>query len=197
MDKKLILMDLETTGLVIKPGAILEVGMAIVDCSTLEIVESMRQVVKDPDLTALSPWAKETHTKSGLLTEIKDAAWALPLADIETLTLNLINRHFSPDERPILSGSSIHFDRKWLVEYMPRLDERLHYRMIDISGLWEWAWFFHNVKRPKAEVAHRSHQDIVGSLQLLKQFNSSFSLRLESAEDFSQLAKFKASVNGN
>ena len=43
----------------------------------------------------------------------------------------------------MLAGNSIHQDRRFIRRYMPKLDMRLHYRMVDVSTIKELArrWF--------------------------------------------------------
>jgi oligoribonuclease len=48
--------------------------------------------------------------------------------------LELTQRHCKPGTG-ILCGNSIWQDRRFLVRYMPRFLEHLHYRMIDVSTL--------------------------------------------------------------
>lgn len=165
------ILDLETTGLIVNPGAILEVAVLIAD-TDYQVHEEYTKVVKhdmnelDPKL---NPWAAKAHFESGLLTECVTTGTDLEV--IESEVLALLDRHFTPIERPLLTGNSIHFDRDFIKAYMPRLDKRLHYRMMDISGLWEHSKLFKGVNRPEiGEVAHRALADVKGSLKLLQAY---------------------------
>lgn len=168
---KFPVLDLETTGLTIKPGAIVEVSVVIMDTDFVVHEEFTRAVKHTPETLEplLNPWAKKTHTESGLLQECYETGTTL--YQIETEVLNLLNRHFVGTDRPVLVGSSIHWDRRWIAEYMLALDNRLHYRMLDVSGLWEWLRMFHNVEKPDlGPVHHRGIPDTRGSAKLLKIF---------------------------
>lgn len=167
---KIPFLDLETTGLVVNPGAILEVSVAIVDTKG-QVLETYSSAVHhdmqvlDPKLT---PWAADHHMKSGLLSEC--VTGGKPLEEIEAELVTLLDKHFGTD-KPVLAGNSIHFDRSFIKEYMPLLDKRLHYRMIDVSGLWEWAKLVKGATRPdNGKVAHRGLPDVMGSLKLMQQF---------------------------
>lgn len=165
-------LDLETTGLVVNPGAILEVSMIIynenyeeVDHFSSVIAHDMKEL--DPKL---SPWAAEHHYKSGLLAQCVDGTNRSDLGVVERVLITMLDRYFGT-EKPLLVGNSIHFDRAFIKEYMPALDKRLHYRMIDVSGLWEWAKLFKGAERPNnGTVAHRGLPDVRGSLKLMQQF---------------------------
>ena len=56
-------------------------------------------------------------------------------------------------DRPVLAGNSIHLDRRFIRRYMPQLDTRLHYRMVDVSTIKELArrWFPQVIAKQKAK----------------------------------------------
>ena len=64
-------------------------------------------------------------------------------ADAEAQTIAFINEHVGAKDRPVLAGNSIHQDRRFIRRYMPALDKRLHYRMVDVSTIKELArrWY--------------------------------------------------------
>lgn len=75
-----------------------------------------------------------------------------------------------------LAGNSIYMDRMFLREHMPRIDQYLHYRIIDVSSVkelckrWNKSIF---AKAPPKRLVHRGLDDIRESLQELayyKQF---------------------------
>ena len=66
-----------------------------------------------------------------------------------------------------MAGNSIHQDRKFIDIEMPKLAERLHYRMLDVSA---WKVYFEgalNRKFTKREM-HRALDDIEGSIEEMK-----------------------------
>jgi oligoribonuclease len=169
---KFPILDLETTGLKVYPGAIMEVAITIMDTDFNTHGEFVSAVYGSPE--SLNPlmndWALKTHTESGLLKECFDIENTPSLHTVEYRILELLDKYF-PDERPVLVGNSIHFDRKFIDHHMPDLGQRLHYRMLDVSALWEYMRIFHGVKRPdNGPIIHRGLPDTRGSAKLLKQF---------------------------
>lgn len=74
-----------------------------------------------------------------------------------------------------LAGNSVYMDRMFLREYMPRIDEHLNYRIIDVSTVKELCkrWnksLFANVPRKKN--VHRGLDDIKESIEELKYYKN-------------------------
>jgi oligoribonuclease len=165
------ILDLETTGLLARPGAILEVSMVVMDTS-FNVIQEYTSVVRHwpCDIeNLLSDFAKKKHTESGLLAECYVSNKTLNR--IEDEVISIIDQHFGKNEKPILTGNSIHFDRRFIIEWMPSLHARLNYRMLDVSALWEWAKMFRGIERPDlGVVAHRGLPDARGSAMLLREF---------------------------
>lgn len=75
-----------------------------------------------------------------------------------------------------LAGSSIHFHRRFIMKYMPRLEKRLHYRIVDVSTIKELAarWYPNELKlAPSKKGAHSALNDIRGSIEELRYYRSS------------------------
>lgn len=88
---------------------------------------------------------------------------------VENELLAFIDEHFAPETRVLLAGNSIHQDRKFIENEWPRLNARLHYRMLDVSA---WKVVFegrYKKKFAKPEV-HRALEDIRGSIQELQYY---------------------------
>ena len=88
---------------------------------------------------------------------------------VENELLALVNEWFDPKHPVLLAGNSIHQDRKFIENEWPRLNARLHYRMLDVSA---WKVVFegkYRKKFAKAE-AHRALEDIRGSIEELKYY---------------------------
>lgn len=72
-----------------------------------------------------------------------------------------------------LAGNSIYMDRMFLREYMPRIDQYLHYRTIDVSTVKElckrWAKPIFS-KTPPKQLIHRGMDDIKESINELKYY---------------------------
>jgi oligoribonuclease len=74
-----------------------------------------------------------------------------------------------------LAGSTVSFDRRWLVEHMPDLSKLWSYRNIDVSSIGElaarWTPVAHSL-RPQSTDKHRALDDVRGSIELLKYWRS-------------------------
>ena len=106
------------------------------------------------------------HANSGLDKEIRESTTTL--REAEDAVLALIAEHCDPEHPAPLAGNSIATDRTFIRAYMPRLDEALHYRMIDVSTIKELSrrWFpraYYN--QPDKGMAHRALQDIIESIR--------------------------------
>ena len=113
------------------------------------------------------------HTSNGLIDEIRESP--LSCAEAEKQIIAYIDEHC--DGHPPLAGNSIATDRSFIREYMPDLDQRLHYRMIDVSSLkvlarkWMPTIYSH---QPEKGLAHRALADIVESIKELDYYRRCF-----------------------
>jgi oligoribonuclease len=134
----LIWIDMEMSGLNPETDRIIEVAI-VITTSQLEVVaEAPALVVHQPDtvLDAMDDWNKGTHGKSGLIDRVK--ASTLSDAEVEARMLAFVAEYVPPKLSPIC-GNSVHQDRRFLVRYMPRLEEYFLYRNLDVSTLKELA----------------------------------------------------------
>lgn len=88
---------------------------------------------------------------------------------VENELLAFLDEHFEADTRIILAGNSIHQDRKFIANEWNRLDERLHYRMLDVSA-WKVVFEGKYKKRYTKPETHRALADIRGSIDELKYY---------------------------
>jgi oligoribonuclease len=72
-----------------------------------------------------------------------------------------------------LAGNSIHQDRRFIEREWPRLNGRLHYRMLDVSA-WKVVFENHFRSRINKPEAHRALDDIEGSITELKHYLTKF-----------------------
>ena len=94
-----------------------------------------------------------------------------PVHSVLFLILAFVNAHAGAKDRPVLAGNSIHQDRRFIRRYMPALDLRLHYRMVDVSTIKELArrWFPQiAAKQPQKNETHRALDDIRESIDELR-----------------------------
>jgi len=171
----LVWLDMEMTGLEPERERIIELAMIVTDSNLVSIAESPVWVVHQSDalLDAMDNWNKSTHGKSGLIDKIK--ASTMDEAAVETAALAFM-QEFAPKGSSPMCGNSIGQDRRFMVRYMPRLEEWFHYRNLDVSTLKELC------KRWKPDVAkgfvkkaeHTALADIRESIEELKYYREHF-----------------------
>lgn len=169
---KILWVDLEMTGLDAENDLILEIAAIATDWDFHEIA-TYQGVIKNEDMSIEERlaansvfWDANPESKNGLLAQNADGKG---LTEIEDELLAFIDKHFEKDERVLLGGNSIHMDRRFIVAQWPRLDARLHYRMLDVSA---WKVVFegkYGKKFPKPD-KHRALDDIRGSIDELKYY---------------------------
>lgn len=172
MDKhdRIVWIDLEMTGLDIHEHTIVEVAALITDADLNVLSEGVDVVVhaSEEELGRMNEFVTNMHESSGLLAEIREST--VILKEAEDAVLELIAKHCDSEHPAPLAGNSIGTDRGFIREYMPRLDEALHYRMIDVSTVKELArrWaprvYYH---QPEKNMSHRALADIVESIREL------------------------------
>lgn len=72
-----------------------------------------------------------------------------------------------------LAGNSVYMDRMFLRFYMPRIDEYLHYRIIDVSSVKELCKRWNPPifsKTPSKRLVHRGLDDIKESIDELRYY---------------------------
>ena len=79
----------------------------------------------------------------------------------------LIDEHFKAPA--ILAGNSIHQDRRFIRQWWPEIEKRLHYRMFDVSSFKVWMQGAHHTKYEKQKT-HRATDDIRESISELKSY---------------------------
>lgn len=148
--QKILFGDLETGGLCERLpdgtlGAeslpIFELAFILTDADLNEIAEPLRLVIHQPEevIAKCDQWAIETHTKSGLLDEVR--ASTLTLADaerqiIDWLTANGIAEFKGRGSSGLwFGGNSILLDRNFIMAQMPNFHAFMHYRQFDVSML--------------------------------------------------------------
>ena len=168
-DDRIVWIDLEMTGLDPDRHVIVEVAALVTDAELNILDEGIDLVIhaSDDELAEMDDFVTNMHDSSGLTEQIK--ASTVTLEEAEEAVLEFVDKHCA-DIRPPLAGNSIATDRTFIRTYMPRLDERLHYRMIDVSTIKELTrrWFpkaYYN--QPDKGLAHRALADIVESIREL------------------------------
>ena len=156
------------TGLEPARQVILEIGCVITDSQLKIIAESDSLVIHHSEevLARMDPWCIEQHGKSGLSDRVRKSL--LTTAQAEQMILDFIKPHVEPQSSP-LCGNSIGQDRRFLVKYMPTLNNFFHYRNIDVSTVKELVkrWYADSLQPPEKKKNHQVMDDIKESIEEL------------------------------
>jgi oligoribonuclease len=175
MSDVLVWIDCEMTGLDPTSDVLVEIAVIVTDAELNPLDDGLDVVIAtDPaKLAGMEDVVREMHTASGLLEALGTAT--ITLEQAEDQVLDYIKR-FAPERRKApLCGNSIATDRSFIVRYMPRLDDHLHYRMIDVSSIKELArrWYpraYYNA--PAKSGGHRALADILESINELRYYRA-------------------------
>lgn len=167
---KILWMDLEMTGLDPQKDVILEVAVEITDFD-FKTLATYETCIKQPKATVLkrmqanSWWQSFPANRDHFVNNLEDGK---PLKDAEQELITLVAEHFGA-EAAILGGNSIYNDRLFVKQWMPALDLKLHYRMLDVSAWKILMQGKHGLEFRKPE-AHRAFEDIQGSIAELQYY---------------------------
>ncbi len=177
----LVWIDMEMSGLVPDRDRILEVAMVVTDADLNTLAEAPVYVLHQPDevLDAMDSWNKSTHGRSGLIDKVR--ASNLTEAEVEARLVEFLKPIVGERVAP-LAGNTVHQDRRFMVRYMPLLDQYLHYRIVDVSTLKELAkrWNPAAVQGFTKEGKHEALADVYESIEELRHYRKQF---LREAED--------------
>jgi oligoribonuclease len=160
------------TGLDLANDALVEIACVVTDGGLNELDEGIDLVIKPPAeaFDHMPGVVREMHTASGLLTEL---AGGMTLGEAQDQLLGYVRGHVREPRKAPLCGNSIATDRAFLARDLPRLDEYLHYRMIDVSSVKELArrWYPRVYFASPAKVGgHRALADIRESITELRYY---------------------------
>ena len=164
---KLLWIDLEMTGLNAESDVILEVAAEVTDFD-FKTLASYEAVIKHKNraLKNMNDWSKVQHKASGLLERIKKDGRAEQ--EVSGELVGFIKAGFG-DEPAILAGNSIHNDRKFIARRWPEVEDRLHYRMLDVTSFKILCQAKYDINFSKKEV-HRAFDDIQASIAELQYY---------------------------
>jgi oligoribonuclease len=160
------------TGLDLANDALVEIACVITDGELTELDAGIDLIIKPPAeaIDQMPDLVREMHTASGLLTEL---AGGLTLDEAQDQVLGYVRGHVKEARKAPLCGNSIATDRAFLARDLPRLDDFLHYRMIDVSSVKELArrWFPRAYFASPAKIGgHRALADIRESITELRYY---------------------------
>jgi oligoribonuclease len=168
----LVWIDCEMTGLDLASDALIEVACIVTDADLSPLDEGIDVIIKPPPeaVDQMPDVVREMHTNSGLLAALGDG---VSLAEAQDMVLGYVRKHVPDARKSPLCGNSIATDRAFLARDLPRLDEHLHYRMIDVSSVKELArrWYPRAYFASPAKVGgHRALADIRESIAELRYY---------------------------
>ena len=173
MRDELVWIDCEMTGLDLKSDRLIEIAALVTDSDLNVLGEGVDVVIHTDDaaLDGMADVVMKMHTRSGLIEEVR--ASTVTLEEAEQMVLDYIRNHVGQAKTAPLAGNSIATDRGFIARDMPRLDDFLHYRMIDVSSIKELCrrWYPRiYFGQPDKGLAHRALADIHESIRELKYY---------------------------
>jgi len=122
------------TGLNPEKHVIVEIATIVTDEQLNIVAEGPEIAIGYPDdiLALMDEWSLGHHQASGLLDRVKASSYNCQQA--EQATIDFVSRYCGKNKSP-LCGNSVWQDRLFLLKHMPRLENFLHYRIIDVSSI--------------------------------------------------------------
>jgi len=157
-NKTIIAIDLETTSLHPSNGLILEVAAYHLD-DNLDIIESFHGIFRSYETTYFEDVPRNMHNENNLIVE--------SLASRESV--NSLLCFLQKFDNVVFLGSSVSFDRDWILYKFPELRANISHRIIDVSSL---LLLFPDVEVPPKCTAHRAVEDINRSIAIARCFRN-------------------------
>lgn len=135
-DSNLVWIDMEMTGLDPETCKVLEIATIVTDAQLNVLAEGPVIAVHQPDsiLDNMDEWCTRVHGNSGLTARCRESK--IDEAKAAKQTMAFLNDYVDAGKSP-LCGNTIGQDRRFMVKYMPELEEYFHYRSIDVSTIKE------------------------------------------------------------
>ena len=171
----LIWIDCEMTGLSLEKDVLVEIAVLVTDSELNVIGEGVDVVIKatPEQLAGMNEFVTTMHTTSGLITEIP---LGISVKEAEDRVLAYLESASTQPGKSPLAGNSVGVDRSFIARDMPRLNEYLHYRTVDVSSIKELTrrWFPKAYFNAPAKTGnHRALGDIQDSIAELAYYRQS------------------------
>ncbi len=170
--EQIVWIDCEMTGLDVDRDGLCEIAVIVTDFDLVPLDPGFEIVINPGEdaLANMNDFVRSMHESSGLLPRIAEGA---SLAEAEEQVIAYLRRFVTAGRRPLVAGNTIGMDRRFIAKYLPTLEERLHYRSVDVSTIkelsrrWYPAAYF---GAPEKRGGHRALADIAESIQELAYF---------------------------
>ncbi|MEJ6490121.1 oligoribonuclease [Leucobacter sp. USCH14] len=169
---QIVWIDCEMTGLDVDRDGLCEIAVIVTDFELTPLDPGFEIVINPGEdaLAHMNDFVRSMHEKSGLLPRIAEGT---SLEEAERQVIDYLQRFVTAGRRPLVAGNTIGMDRRFIAKYLPTLEERLHYRSIDVSTIKELSrrWYpaaFSGA--PEKAGGHRALADIAESIQELAYF---------------------------
>ena len=177
---KLLWVDLEMTGLNPKEDVLLEIAVEVTDFNfkTLESYEARFTQDYDTVVDRMQKniwWRDYPANRDEFLNKLEEGE---ALKEIEQDMIALVGRHWN-NEMAVLAGNSIYNDRLFIKQWLPELDLKLHYRMLDVSAFKVLMQGKYGQVFEKQDV-HRAFDDIQASIAELQNYLDFFNNKTDS-----------------
>ena len=182
LNDALVWVDCEMTGLGSEGGpgsdVLLEVACLITDPKLNVVAIGPDLVIHQPDdiLAGMNDWCKTqfgwkgpTEVAPGLLADQVTKS-KVSMEDADQKLFSFVEEHLAKGSG-VLTGNTIHMDKRFLDKYAPKFMGHLHYRLVDVSTMKELCrrWYPEEFKlAPKKKSLHRAMDDIEESLAELR-----------------------------
>ncbi len=171
----LIWIDLEMTGLEPQRDRIIEIATVVTDKNLNILAEGPVLAIHQENavMDAMDEWNTNQHGKSGLTQRVKESE--ITEAEAERRTIAFLEKYLPEGASP-MCGNSICQDRRFLANYMPRLEAFFHYRNLDVSTIKELArrWAPQVYGGFTKESSHLAMDDIKDSINELIHYREHF-----------------------
>lgn len=167
-------VDVETTALEPRGGALLEVGMILTDDDLDEFDRTSAVLTPPPGYRlTMKPEVLALHDAgagNSLLAECESRGQSR-----DDAMFALIRWLSDRTDRLVMAGNTVGFDRAWLKAKMPLLEALFHYRSIDVSSLKELneRWGFAPQWQGDRKL-HRALPDLEDSIAELRHYRAAF-----------------------
>ena len=170
--EQIVWIDCEMTGLDVDRDGLCEIAVIVTDFDLAPLDPGFDLVINPGQdaLDHMGDFVRNMHVTSGLMPRIEAG---VTVAEAEQQVLEYVNRFVTEGRRPLVAGNTIGMDRRFIAKYMPTLEERLHYRSIDVSTIKELSrrWYPSSYfGSPEKRGGHRALADIAESIQELAYF---------------------------